>query len=31
MGAAIAVVIFFVLLIGVIAWLYFSRRQEYEM
>lgn len=31
MGAAIAVVIFFVLLGGVLAWLYFSRRQEYEM
>jgi raffinose/stachyose/melibiose transport system permease protein len=31
MGAAIAVVIFFVLLGGVVAWLYLSRRQEYEM
>jgi raffinose/stachyose/melibiose transport system permease protein len=31
MGAAIAVVIFFVLLIGVLAWLYFSNRQQYEM
>lgn len=31
MGAAIAVVIFMVLLIGVFAWLYFSRRQEYEL
>jgi raffinose/stachyose/melibiose transport system permease protein len=31
MGAAIAVVIFMVLLVGVVAWLYFSRRQEYEI
>ncbi len=31
MGAAIAVVIFVVLLVGVVAWLYFSRRQEYEI
>ncbi len=31
MGAAIAVVIFMVLLVGVVAWLYFSRKQEYEL
>jgi raffinose/stachyose/melibiose transport system permease protein len=31
MGAAIAVVIFIVLLVGVFAWLYLSRRQEYEL
>jgi raffinose/stachyose/melibiose transport system permease protein len=31
MGASIAVVIFMVLLVGVIAWLYFSRTQEYEL
>jgi raffinose/stachyose/melibiose transport system permease protein len=31
MGAAIAVVIFLVLLVGVMAWLYLSRRQAYEM
>lgn len=31
MGAAIAVVIFLVLLVGIIAWLYFSRKQEYEL
>jgi raffinose/stachyose/melibiose transport system permease protein len=31
LGAAIAVVIFTVLLVGVAAWLYFSRRQEYEL
>jgi raffinose/stachyose/melibiose transport system permease protein len=31
MGAAIAVVIFIVLLVGVFAWLYLSRQQEYEM
>jgi raffinose/stachyose/melibiose transport system permease protein len=31
MGAAIAVVIFVVLLVGVAAWLYFSRKQEYEL
>jgi raffinose/stachyose/melibiose transport system permease protein len=31
MGAAIAVVIFIVLLVGVVAWLYFSRKQEYEL
>jgi raffinose/stachyose/melibiose transport system permease protein len=30
MGGAIAVVIFMVLLIGVAAWLYFNRQQEYE-
>ena len=30
MGAAIAVVIFVVLLIGVGAWLFFSRNQQYE-
>jgi raffinose/stachyose/melibiose transport system permease protein len=30
LGAAIAVVIFLVLLIGVIAWLNFNRRQEFE-
>ena len=30
MGAAIAVVIFLVLLVGIAAWLYFSRKQEYE-
>ncbi len=30
MGAAIAVIIFLVLLIGVAAWLYFSRQQQYE-
>ena len=31
LGAAIAVVIFVVLLVGVVAWLYFSRKQEYEL
>jgi raffinose/stachyose/melibiose transport system permease protein len=31
MGAAIAVVIFAVLLVGVAAWLYFSKNQEYEL
>lgn len=31
MGAAVAVVIFLVLLIGIVAWLYFSRKQEYEL
>jgi len=30
MGAAIAVVIFFVLLLGVAAWLFFSRKQQYD-
>ncbi len=31
MGAAIAVVIFTVLLIGIVAWLYFSRERSYEL
>jgi raffinose/stachyose/melibiose transport system permease protein len=31
MGAAVAVVIFMVLLIGIMIWLYFSRKQEYEL
>jgi raffinose/stachyose/melibiose transport system permease protein len=30
MGATIAVVIFLILLLGVAAWLYFSRKQEFE-
>jgi raffinose/stachyose/melibiose transport system permease protein len=31
LGAAIAVVIFFVLLFGVVVWLYSTRRQQYEL
>jgi len=31
MGATIAVVIFVVLLAGVVAWLYLSSKQEYEL
>lgn len=31
MGAAIATIIFFILLLGVLLWLYLTRRQDYEL